>query len=545
MQPDQVRLSFLGYALAAMALLVAGLPSSAQAQSPEADCAALARLDLEALPDAPTRVISARLVTVGPEGLVQPPATMTHRIDRFAIKQYCEVKGYTGRQNQFELRLPLAADWNQKFFFLACAGFCGTVGGDGCNGGLAFGYASVTSNGGHVSAPGFDGLWAANDRQSQIEFAWRGNHAVTVAAKAITTKYYGRAIARSYMAGCSKGGQATLAAGQRFPQDFDGLIVVAPVYDYVGKSIIHGSWVAQANQDAGGGYIIDEAAAKLAHASIMDACDGLDGIKDGLVSDPQACDWKPATLLCRGDRPNAACLSARQVEALERLYAKPVDSRGKTVFPSGNVIGSETEWPRWVYGRPFSANYQVAQQFLRYLAFVDKPAPISDDPIKFSFDKDPAALVEARAIYDTTGVDLRAFKARGGKIILWHGLADAGIPATSSVDYYVRVLQFMGGRNNTHDFLRLFLLPGVHHCGGGYGPDQVDALGALDQWVEAGKAPDVLVTTQSGSRVRTRPVFPYPMVPVFSGSGSPDEATNYRAVDSSANGGLPTPSGVY
>ncbi len=198
-------------------------------------CAALAELNLEDAAGGPALITSAHLVDVPPNGL-QPPffhpsgyASSAAAQVASKIKQYCDVTGYVAPQNKFELKLPLPGDWNQKFFFYACGGFCGRVVGDACNLGLARGYASVRGNGGHDSALGFDGVWAANAPELQEDFGWRSNHVVTLIAKAITTHYYGKPIKYSYMAGNSKGGQAVLLEAQRFPKDFDGLMPSAPV----------------------------------------------------------------------------------------------------------------------------------------------------------------------------------------------------------------------------------------------------------------------------------------------------------------------------
>ena len=225
-----------------------GVPPRPDAQK----CAALTELNLEAAPGGPAVITSAHLVEVSAGGL-EPPffhpsgyASSAAAKVASEIQRYCDVTGYVAPQNKFELKLPLLDGWNQKFFFYACGGFCGRVVGDACNLGLARGYASVTGNGGHESALGFDGIWAANAPELQEDFGWRSNHVVTLVAKTITTHYYGKPIKYSYMAGGSKGGQAVLAEAQKFPEDFDGLMPSAPVYDYTGRNTIAAAWFAQA-----------------------------------------------------------------------------------------------------------------------------------------------------------------------------------------------------------------------------------------------------------------------------------------------------------
>lgn len=550
-----VQLFIVGTILLCLAAAASGQQGASS--SSQLRCGGLQFINLADFPEAPTRIVSAQLVKVPAEGLRQPARVMNQPINPFAVKEYCEVKGYVGPQNQFELRLPVPSDWTGKLFFYACPGFCGFLDPDACNAGLTLGFASVTSNGGHYSAFGFDGLWAASDPVAQEEFAYRGNHSVTVAAKEIVKAFYGSRPKRTYMAGCSKGGQAALIAIQRYPDDYDGAIPVAPVYDYVGRSVIEAAWVVQANDDGKGGNILPDAAVDLVHKSVLAACDEDDGVKDGIVGDPNSCKWDPATLLCKPGSSGDQCLSEPQVSALRKIYGPAMNSAGVKLFPSGYALGSETdEWKGWVNNRTLgpsgltlkSRNYQVSEQFLRYLTFEKSPGEMNYDPLKFNFDRDPAKLARARAIYDATSVDLSAFKAHGGKVLIWHGWADGGIPAPASIDYYLRLLKLVGSREETESFIRLFLLPGVHHCAGGDGADQLDALAILDEWVEHGKAPEMIVTTKTvdGKVIRTRPVYPYPKVAIYGGSGDVNDPKNWKVVDPWAGtADIPQPSGIY
>src|SRR4029453_17158839 len=211
--------------------------SPAQPGADAAQCEALLIADFGSLPDAPTRVTSARLVDVPAADPKLPPTSPPALLAASPVKQYCQVLGYVAPQNKFELRLPLRAQWNGRFHLTPCAGFCGAVNGNGCNFTLARGYASITGNGGHDSQVAFDGVWAANSPNLQEDFAWRHNHVITIAGKAITTRFYGRPIERSYMSGCSKGGHAVLMEAQRFPDEFAGLLPTPPGYDPVGRTV--------------------------------------------------------------------------------------------------------------------------------------------------------------------------------------------------------------------------------------------------------------------------------------------------------------------
>jgi Tannase and feruloyl esterase len=524
----------------------AGPPSGASEQR----CAALAQLDLEGAAGGPTRVTSARVIDVPPGGLDSGP----NRASGFGrpssgarrIEKYCSVIGYVAPQNKFELRLPLGADWNHKFFFAACGGFCGAVNGANCTPALERGYAAVTTNGGHDGAPGFDGAWAANAPNLQEDFAWRSTHVVTIAAKDITTRFYGESIARAYMSGCSKGGQAVLMEAQRFPEDYDGLMPVAPVYDYTGRSVIAAAWFAQAVSDGRGGSVLTPATVETVHRSVLQQCGGQTGVDDGMVTDPARCQWTPTMIACAPGVQSDACLSPKQVQAIARLMTPSTNSRGEILYRYPSVPGAETDWPGWSFaalraGRsaPEFGNLRVADQYLKYLA--DPTVRRNVDPLTFDFDQDPATLTRARELYDAASPNLRAFHSRGGKLLMWHGLADSGIAATSSVGYYEAVVDAMGGRPQTDEFFRLFLIPGVHHCGGGPGLVEFDALTALEDWVERGRAPEQLVASRSnnGAVERSRPIYPYPFLTRTRDAAIPEA---HRALFLCGRRNVPSPS---
>jgi feruloyl esterase len=217
------------------------------------------------------------------------------------------------------------------------------------------------------------------------------------------------------------------------------------------------------------------------------------------------------------------------------MMAPAVGSKGQVVYPYGDIPGTATEWGFWYYPPPGmppgppNANYQLHQQFMRYMAH--PTARTGVDPLKFDFDTGPQGLDRARALYNADSFDLSAFRNRGGRMLMWHGLSDAAIIATSSAAYYDGVEQRMGGRARTQEFFRLFLVPGVHHCAGGPGYTQFDALTLLEQWVEHGKPPDAMIATRlvNGTAAQSRPIYPYPLVAQYSGSGDPAQAASYVA----------------
>ena len=520
-------------------------PETAQTSTSEDErtCEALTGLNLQAVPGGPAIITSARIVDVPASGLDHGGQSGYRGItgrDPSSVHRYCGVTGYVAPQNKFELRLPLPADWNHKFYFNACGAFCGSVNSQFTTYALERGYASATGNGGHDSVPGFDGVWAANAPNLQEDFAWRSNHVVTLAAKAITTHYYGSAIAHAYMAGNSKGGQAVLMEAQRFPEDYDGLLPSAAVYDYTGRNTIAAAWFAQGISDGQRGSVLNEAVAQVVHKSVLEHCGAQAGVEEGLVTDPVSCNWQPQMAACRPGDTNPSCLTSRQVDAIAHLMTPATDSKGVVLYAYPYIPGTETSWSGWnYYGAPGGpsvprfGNLVLPGQFLGYL--VDATVRQNVDALTFNFDRDPATLARSRRIYDATSFDLRAFKARGGKMLMWHGWADGSIMATSSIGYYEGVRKFMGGRDKTEDFFRLFLVPGVHHGGGGPGLKEFDALSALEDWVEKGQAPDKLIAGRvtNGVVERSRPVYPYPILARYSGKGDPMQADSFVPFDPS------------
>lgn len=519
--------------------------SSPQPSSELQKCAALAHLNLENVPGGPALITSAQLVDVPTSGLEQWPitaggfgrmgATITTN-----IHQYCDVVGYAAPQNKFELKLPLPRDWNQNFFFRACGGFCGYLESKMCNPGLARGYASATGNGGHESALGFDGIWAADAPELQEDFGWRSNHVVTLVTKFIATYYYGEPIKHSYMVGNSKGGQAVLMEAQRFPEDYDGLLPSAPVYDYTEANTVGPAWFAQAVSDGHGGSVLNAAAARAIDRSVLQHCGAQDGVDEGFVTDPPSCKWQPKMIACPSGGSGPDCLNTRQVAAVKRLMSPAINSKGQVLYAFPYLPGSETQWAGWNYPGvaipgypPRFANMVLPHVWLRY--FVDAKKRETGDALSFDFDHDPSTLDRSRRIYDATSFDLRAFKGRGGKMLMWHGWADGAISATSSIAYYDGVVKFLGGREQTEDFFRLFLIPGVHHGGGGPGLTDFDALTALETWVEKGDAPEKLIACRSTKSFvdRCRPVFAYPIAAHYSGKGDPNRADSFVPLDRS------------
>jgi Tannase and feruloyl esterase len=439
-------------------------------------CAALLKQSFATLSDAPTTISSA----------VDVPASAD-------LPAHCQVRGFVAPQVRFEVRLP--RNWNGKFLHQGCGGLCGDMQPATCDDALARNYAIAVTDMGHQGQP-WQSAWAYNNLPAEIDFAYRATHVVTVAAKAIIAQHYGQLPARSYFRGCSTGGRQGLVEAQRFPGDFDGIIAGAPVLDETGVAGLHLMWSGQANLDAEGKPLLEPVHVELLHAAVLKACDGLDGRPDGILDDPRRCDFDPAALACAGDVPSASCLTTAQQGAVRRIYAGATNSRGEKLFAGGMSRGSEYEWVPNFVGRNGPAVFAPGgpiRELYQYLLFMPDPGP-NAAVTTFDFDRDPPRLALMETLYTAQNPDLAAFRARGGKLILYHGWDDAEIPPALMLRYFDRLQATMGGTKATAEFARLFMLPGVAHCRRGPGADTADWLTHLERWVEEGQAPDAVDT---------------------------------------------------
>jgi feruloyl esterase len=514
----------------AAALLAVAWGAGAAAAQGDA-CAALLARDFQGVPDAPT-VLTSAVVAIAANGL----------------PSHCHVRGAVAPQVHFELHLPLPPAWNGRLLMQGCGGLCGATQPATCEDALARHYATVVTDMGHSGAA-WQAHWARDNLPAEIDFAYRATHVVAVAAKAVLVAYYGRPQERAYFRGCSTGGRQALIEAQRFPADFDGIIAGAPVLSETGISALHLIWSGRANLDAQGRPILSADDVALLHEGVLAVCDGADGLRDGIIEEPTACAFEPESLAC-GRAPPGRCLSPEQVAAARRLYDGARDSAGRPLTPGGLAKGSEREWVPNFVGRDGPATFHPAgpvSALYRYLIFMPDPGSVGT-AADFDFDRDPPRLALMESLYSPTNPDLRAFRARGGRLILYHGWDDAEIPASHMLDYFGMVERAMGGREETRKFARLFMLPGVAHCRRGPGADAVDWLSYLEAWVERGEAPDAVVAHHLAQEEnylglprkrfplapaeydRARPVFAWPNVARFTGRGDPAQPEGWRRV---------------
>jgi Tannase and feruloyl esterase len=498
-------------------------------------CEALAQRDFSAIPDAPTALFSAQLVAA----TGQTP-------------QYCSVTGYITPQIQFEMRLP--QNWNRRYLQVGCGGYCGSLrAGAESNTALNQNFAVAFDNSGHVGGDNGAGsaLWALDRPQLRIDFGYRSEHVMSIAAKAILTAFYSNAPNYAYFQGCSNGGRQALQEAQRYPNDFNGIIAGAPAAFQAPLNGEYETWNARANLDARANSILSANKLSLIQQAALADCDGKDELVDRQITDPRVCTFKPESLRCNGSN-QANCLTTAEIAVVNKIYSGPVDEQGNRLYPGNQTIGSELGWAGSSIGSngqtPFAA--QISDSYLKYLAFPKSPPPsFSYRDWQFTregFDR----LRPLGKVYNATNPNLKAFRARGGKLLLYHGWADPAIPPQGTIAYYQAVQDTLGGLANVQQFARLFLLPGVYHCQGGTGPSRVDYLSPIVAWVEQGKPPTKLIATQttadsagggfsnptegaSGNNakvIRTRPIFPYPMQARYNGKGSVDDAANFVGV---------------
>ena len=502
--------------LAALSM-VAMLPVAARAGT----CDSLMGLTL-----AETTIKSAVAVSAG---AFTPPGA-AQNAQPLMLPAFCRVTAVTAPAINFEVWLP-AANWNGKFSVVGNGGTAGVVSYPAMATALRRGYAVASTDTGHVNTRPFDASWALGHPELVADFGYRSLHLTAVNGKDISRAYYEKPETHSYYVGCSKGGQQGLMEAQRFPEDFDGLIAGDPANNWTGLYTGAHLWYSLATLKDPESYI---PAAKIAvlDRAVVAACDALDGLKDGLLNDPRRCKFDPAVLTCKTGADPATCLTAKQVAAVRDIWAGARDSSGRVIFP-GLVPGGESGpgggWPTWVLGSaPFtSSHWLAADQFLKYAVF-DNP---KWDFKTFNYDTDVQTVVaKVGKLVDATSPDLRALKARGGKLIVYHGWSDPDISPLNSIQYYESVVSAMG--SSTPDFFRLFMVPGMGHCAGGPGPNTFDMVPALEQWVEHGVAPQRVVATHltNGVSDRTRPLCVYPQVAEWKGTGSTDDEANFSCV---------------
>jgi pimeloyl-ACP methyl ester carboxylesterase len=442
-----------------------------------------------------------------------------------ALPAYCRVEGIIdkrigvgGKQYGIRFALALPEQWNGRFLFQGGGGLNGTVNmplGAGVAGNvpaLARGFAIVSTDTGHQGAV-FDGSFF-QDQQATLDFHYVANGRVTVIAKELIASYYGRKPEKSYFIGCSTGGREAMIMAQRYPSYFDGLVAGAPAMR-TGHSNLALAYIAsvftQVSPQAS--QMLSDSDRKLVVDSLLSACDAKDGVRDGMIFDTKGCDFDPAVLTCKGAK-SEGCLSAEQVAALKKGFAGPKDSCGNQVypgFPYDPGIGDRVGLPGLLHG----STIPVRQ------ANTGKPFDVTEAAARLQAD------ASAR-LGDSTWTNLSSFSGHGGRMLFYHGMADPWFSALDTLGYYEKVVEENGGRNAVESWCRLFLVPGMGHCGGGAATlDRFDLLTVITEWVEKGAAPEAVIATGKAFPGRSRPLCAYPKYAHYTGQGDSNDAKNF------------------
>ena len=509
--------------------------------------------------------------------------------------KYCKITGTIAPAVGFEVDLPME-HWTQRYLEGGCGGMCGTISASISNAGTCMPalngeFAVAGDDMGHSGGMGGPGPGATMmgsfgaDPDARIDFAYRANHETTLAAKALIKVYYGQPQKFSYFVGCSDGGREALAEAERYPNDFDGISAGAPVLAIsLHNSFFHG-WEGVANKRADKSPILMRSRMSIVHEAVLAHCPTLSGLQDGLLEDPFGCKFDPAWVQCApGTADTSKCLTAEETAVVKKLYEGPVDAQGRHFTFSGYAAGSELQWglPNSATGAQNGPGGSMETGNIKYLLM---PTVLSDEELaKFTFNQEWFNKLSAvgAPLYNAANTNLHPFEAQGGKLLVWHGLADDSVPPAMTIAFYQGVQKEMGDKV-TDSFLRLFLIPGVGHCGGGQGFPQVDVLSPLMAWTEMKQAPQQIVAGRTANQggmmmgmggpppgvgapggpagpggpgvqagpgapamagrppstpfaqpaqptVATRPVYPYPFVAKYKGTGDTKDAANYEPV---------------
>ncbi len=519
---------FAVLAVAVLAIFFAPRPAYAADPAP---CSSLASLKL---PD--TTITAAADVPAG--DFTPPAAADAARAARpIALPAFCRVQLTVAPAIRVEVWLP-ASGWNGNFEAVGGNGYAGAIVYPAMGNALKAGYATASTDTGHQGGADF----ALGHPDLIVDFGYRGIHEMTVKAKQVIEALYGATPRLSFFNGCSTGGRQGLTEAQRYPEDYNGIIAGAPAIEWSHLQVRNIYLGLETLKDEGS-YIPMAKLAAIQDASVT-ACDSLDGLKDGLVDDPRKCSYDPVSLLCKaGD--SDTCLTAKQVETLKVLYQPIKYPDGKVLYPA-YVPGTEKGWNNFTTGAGPGKSGAV-NTGLGYIKFfvlnnadwdfktwdAAKVMPLVDDP-------------KARAIVDSMNANLRPFRDHGGKLIIYQGWGDDAVSPLHTINYYKSVVatatgaktgdsstpenaDFIKASDKTGDFARLFMVPGMNHCGGGSGPNVFDGFSSLATWVAQKTPPAQIVATHmtNGSADRTRPLCPFPQTAQYTGQGSIDDAANF------------------
>jgi feruloyl esterase len=488
--------------ISVIAFLAVFMPASLQAQS----CESLSKLI------SPTVSITMAKSTAA--------GTFTPGDGAAAIQDlpsFCRVAANLKPTSDSDIRIEVwlpSSNWNGKFLAVGSGGWGGSINYDDMADALRRDYATSSTDDGHSSS---GASFIVGHPEKFIDFAYRAEHEMTVEAKTLINAFYGREARYSYWNGCSGGGREGLLQAYRYPDEFDGIIAGDPANL---RRNAWALWLAVKTFKDPADYI-PPAKYPMIHRAVLDACDANDGLKDGLIDDPERCHVDFKVLQCKAAE-NQDCLTARQVKTAQTIINPAVAASGKVLFPRLEP-GTELRWAR-LAGGPRPADLFLDQ--FRYVVYQDPKW----DWRTFDLERDAAKANEVNQSFDDLNPHLEAFAKHGGKLLIYHGWADQQVAPGSSVEFYQSVVKLSGEPAQTSNWIRLFMAPGMAHCSGGEGPDAFDKIGVIEKWVEQGQAPAHIVAAHrnaSGQVDRTRPLCSYPQIARYRGMGSIDDAVNF------------------
>ncbi len=434
---------------------------------------------------------------------------------------FVEVKGIIGGNIRFELLLP--DEWNRRFVMGGGGGFVGTVQ-NSARDSVKLGYATAGTDTGHEWQPGYQAGWALDNAEARVNFGYLGVHRTAEVSKALIRAYYGSDPAYCYFTGCSRGGGQAMMEAQRFPGDFDGIVAGAPAFDWTGLAadvitIQKALYPDPAHLDH---TALDRDALVKLQKAILEQCDAVDGLKDGVVQDPPSAHFDLAKVPGLSDEQRTALNVIYSGVRVEKSLVYPGYTSGAECDPDQWIAWIVGPWPKLSKEQAPDLTFAFGTQIFKYLIF--------DDPnwnyATYNFSNFASDARLAASFLNATNVNLDGLKARNGKLIIWHGWADPALPPQATVNYYREVLARDPG---ALDYCRLFMVPGCLHCGGGPGASEVDWLTVIAGWVEQGRAPDQVLAAKSdrGKVKMTRPLFEYPGTAIYDGKGDPDSASSF------------------
>ncbi|MSO29889.1 MAG: tannase/feruloyl esterase family alpha/beta hydrolase [Acidobacteria bacterium] len=480
-------------ASAVAGVLVAGLVHASLAAA--ATCESLFSL---ALPN--TQITSASMI----DGVCRVAATLTPSADS-------DIK--------IEVWLPDAAGWNGKFQAVGNGGWAGVISSGGLAAGVGDGYATASTDTGHV---GNTAAFALGHPEKLTDMAHRAVHEMTVQAKALINAYYDSAPTLSFWNGCSFGGRQGITAAQRYPDDFDAIVAGAPAVNWMDLHVGRTAMNLAANKAP-----IPPAKYPVIHDAVLQACDGLDGVKDGVLENPLACRFDPEVLQCKGGKDGPSCLTSGQVKSAQAMYTGVKNPETGAVVVPGLEPGTELNWA--VLGGPSpNGNALEAEKYI-----------VHQDPKwnlrSFDLKKDLELASAVDPALSSSSTDLKAFFDRGGRLLMYHGFSDPQVPDRNTIDYFTKVADG-AGKGLVGTQLQLYMVPGMDHCQGGPGTDRFNKMAAIESWVATGAAPNRIIGSHvtAGKVDRTRPICPFGQVAKWDGVGSIDDEASFACVAGSA-----------